>query len=159
MHVAALGHTSGAATSWIRGEMQRVLLKLAPDTVYIAVDLGYSIEWAEAAVLCDLEVVLVPLVSNDRWLRYVRGHPGLERRWVTVSDRASRFTDTDVESVSRAVRHRQHQLLRDQCDTHLLVYDGRHHGSIFTHLNQLYGTHDVIVLDPSTNRTVRLPKE
>ena len=48
------GHTNMPPNlSWVRGEIERVLMKLDPAAVTVALDVGAGYELAEAAVLCE----------------------------------------------------------------------------------------------------------
>lgn len=159
--LVASGHTSGVTSSWVRGELERVMIKFDPSYVNVLVDTGVAVDIAEVAAMLDIPVALWPLCPWDQWLRFVRSYPGQVQRWSTL---ASDCKDVDIvmpagDSVSRAVRTHRSQTAVDLAVPQLVVYDGRTVGQVFAHLNRAMGLVDVIIIDPVQQRTFRLPKE
>lgn len=159
MQVAALGHTSTPTNlAWLRGELLRVLDKMQPDYVHVPLDSGCAIELAEAVILAEFPLILHPLIPIPQWLRYIATHPGaVDRTRVIVSCANDILTPTS-ESVSRGAR-RQQSLELAEIPHQLVIYDGRHHGSVLDHLQRVMGTHNVVIVDPAEERTVRLPPQ
>lgn len=161
--VVFVGHTS-PATPWVRGELARVLAKLAGqmqlDSLQVALEPGTALDAAETALLLEVPVVLHPLYPGPELVDRYAGHPGMaDRLGLLWAHRGVDIADSDGSGANRARRRRRSTLLADTFATHLVVYDGRDRGSVLDHLQLVMGTHDVIQIDPSDQTTHRMIPE
>lgn len=163
MTVAFTGHTTdGAGANWVRSEILRVLTKLRQQNqvtdLAVAFDCGQPLIATECALLRGIPVRWHTLVDDDTLptLRNVDGYEGRTRFLMQHP-----LVTTDVlpspYGTSRARRRARNQLMADTYRTHIVVYDGRDRGSVLGHLQLVMGTHDVIHIDPTDQRTMRIP--
>lgn len=159
--VAFVGHTT-PPTPWVSGELSRVIAKLRElgqlPALEVALEPGCALTAAEHALLRNIPVRLHPLLPPDQLFDRYQAYPGVVPRLRAVWDH--RLTDVatvDAGGISRARRRRRSSLLAAACTTHLVVYDGRDRGSVLDHLQRVMGTHDVVVVDPTAQRTIRIP--
>lgn len=158
--IVFVGHTS-PATPWIRGELARVLAKLADQAqlavLHVALEPGTALDAAETALLLDVPVLLHPLYPGPELADRYAGHPGMADRLQLMSrHRLVDIAASEGSGANRARRRRRSQLLADTFPTHLVVYDGRDRGSVLDHLQLVMGTHDVLVIDPTDQTTRRI---
>lgn len=159
-----VGHTDDTAhPNWLRAELTRVLYKLRSlgQLAELAVSLepGTALVATEVACLRGIPVLWHPLYGPDT-LPTAYPVPGWEGRVrALVQHPMVDVADSDGDGRSRARRRRRSVLLAEAYPRHVVVYDERTQGSTLDHLQRVLGTHDVIHVNPSTQRTTRIPPQ